>query len=110
MNAHHPYGAMSFHMRYPLKRFTSLCRLVGLGFQTLGSICHTRSLKMTRLQAMYTKSQLPISLWLTGGFPLDPYIEGLIKAFLIVDLKPREIKMPPSSYLQGQEISWNGLS
>ena len=65
---------------------------------------------MTRLQAMYTKSQLPISLWLTGGFPLDPYIEGLIKAFLIVDLKPREIKMPPSSYLQGQEISWNGLS
>lgn len=72
LNSHHPYGAMNVHLRYNLKRFSTMCRLAGCGYRTLSRITSSSSLKLERLRALYSLHTLPLELFLGRGRPLDP--------------------------------------
>lgn len=65
MNSHHPYGTMAVQLQYPMKRFSTFCR-VGLP-RSLSRIGHVRSLKVEILLNMYTRSVLPlVRTWVTS--------------------------------------------
>lgn len=40
MNSHHPCGLMAVHMKYPVKRFETLARIGGAGYQVLAKLDH----------------------------------------------------------------------
>lgn len=72
MNAFHPYGLMSVHMTYPVKRFSTLARVGGIGYRSLAKLDHSRNLHFERIYAMWTKHSLPFEILLGRGLPLNP--------------------------------------
>ena len=95
LNSFHPFGAMAVHKKYGLKRFSSLVRINGGGYRTLGRLDHTRSLSVNRLRGMWDKSNLPFELWLGRGSPLNPYLKGYIVDLLRKEMRPRDITLVP---------------
>lgn len=75
-NYHHPCGLMAVHMKYPIKRFSTLARIGGAGYRTLAKIDHSRSAHFERVFAMWNKRSLPLYWWLGLGIgrPLNPYL------------------------------------
>ncbi|KAK4839043.1 hypothetical protein QYF36_018578 [Acer negundo] len=90
LNSHHPYGTIAVQLQYPMRRFSTMCRVGGIGFRVLSRLDHSRSLRVERLLAMYTKTTLPIELWLGRGLPLNPYARGVIIELLRKELRPKE--------------------
>jgi len=95
LNSHHPYGTIAVQLQYPMRRFSTMCRVGGIGFRVLSRLDHSRSLRVERLLAMYTKTTLPIELWLGRCLPLNPYARGVIIELLRKELRPKELKLPP---------------
>src|SRR4051812_27574721 len=67
---------MEIHMTYPIKRFSTLCRIGGFGYRTIYSLPHRQSPRIRRLLAMFTKRSMPLDRslvrpWYTIG-PLSP--------------------------------------
>lgn len=101
LNAHHPYGAVAIHTKYGCRRFSTICRLTGVGFRVLSRITHTRSLKIERLWVLYTKGNLPLDLWLGHGLPLDPYVKGVLTTLLCKEFRPKQLVLPPEEVQLG---------
>lgn len=85
-NFYHPYGIYAIHQMSLLKRFSMFCRISGVGYKNLGSIQSGRSPKIERLRTYWTKSKLPLELWLGGGTPLNPYVKAEVIRYLRVKL------------------------
>lgn len=59
LNWYHPYGLMAINARYPIRRFSTLCRIGGAGYRVLSRLDLCRSLRFERVRAMDTKMRLP---------------------------------------------------
>jgi hypothetical protein len=65
-NFYNPFGLLVVKEKYGVNRFSTFCRLSGVGYRSLSSLNHKRSRKVKRLFAMYTKSELGhhfLELW-----------------------------------------------
>lgn len=105
LNSHHIPGLYSVLNLYPIKRFSTFCRLYGIGYRTLSRLNHTQSPKVLRLRAIWDKRNLPLEIWLGRGRPLNPYLRGFLidrlrKAYKPTDLKTllTSMKMSVSRY------------
>lgn len=83
---------------YKIKRFSTFCRIGGLGYRGLSSITHRHSLTTKRRWAIWCKSMLPIDWWLGCGKPLNPYINGLLVSYIRDQLKPKQLKVVPEEF------------
>lgn len=81
----------SISMSYPIKRFSTLCRIGGAGYRTLSRLQHTRPLRLERLFSMYTRR----------GRPLNPYLRGVLIDYLRKEMFPKELKVLPSEVIKG---------
>lgn len=61
LNSHHPYGLMAIGQKYPIKRFSTLCRIGGAGFRVLARLDHYRNSHFGRVMAIYTSTLLHLS-------------------------------------------------
>lgn len=95
LNPFHPYGLMSIHMTYPIKRFSTLCRIGGFGYRTISSLPHRQSPRIRRLLAMFTKRSMPFELWLGRGRPLNPYLKGSLVEWLRRETAPKDLHLFP---------------
>lgn len=66
-------------MSYPIKRFSTLCRIGGAGYRTLSRLQHTPSPRFS----MYTRR----------GRPLNPYLRGVLIDYLRKEMFPKELKV-----------------
>lgn len=91
-------GLINIRNKYKVP-YVALCRVGGAGYKTLGSIHTKRSKKWERLWVAFNKpscgERLPFEFWLGRGYPLNPYLKGLIVDFLRKELKPKELKLVP---------------
>lgn len=83
-----------------MKRFSTLCRLHGAGYKTLGRLNHTLSNRFQRLKAVWTKPKVPFELWLGRLSPLNPYLRGHLIRMLRQAYKPKDLIVPPESVYQ----------
>lgn len=52
---------------------------------------------------MFSKRSMPLEIWLGRGRPLDPYLRGVLVAFLRERTKPLDIKLFPDLKIDGLE-------
>lgn len=78
LSCHHPYGLVAIAHLYPFKRFSTLARVGGIHPRQLSRLDHKRSRHFERVFVMKQAFTLPLSLWLGGGLPLNPYLEGFL--------------------------------
>ncbi|KAL0292197.1 UNVERIFIED_CONTAM: putative mitochondrial protein [Sesamum radiatum] len=78
-NYYHPNGLMAIRNKYSerITRFSTLCRIGGLGYRALGRIDYKRSLTTERRLAMWFRTLLPLTIWLGRGRPLNPYLRSI---------------------------------
>lgn len=104
MNSHHPCGIMAIHLKYGIKRFSTLAHISGAGYRVLAKLDHTGSTHTERILSMWTKMSLPLELWLGRGRPLNPYLRGVIIDFLIKEMKPRDLSLPPDALFVSKRV------
>ncbi|GER45654.1 glutamyl-tRNA(Gln) amidotransferase subunit A, partial [Striga asiatica] len=97
LKSHHPYGLMGVCQTYPVERVSTLARIEGCRGKALSRIDHSRSMHFDRVYTMYTKRNLPFSLWISRGRPLDTYVRGQIFYTLRYEFRPRELKVVPDA-------------
>ncbi|KAK8939187.1 hypothetical protein KSP39_PZI011505 [Platanthera zijinensis] len=80
-NLFSPFGVMALALRYNVSRLSTLVRIGGGGYKTLGSL-HQSScsrtvlrLKSMQLKTLLTQNSGKIELWLGRGRPLSPYLK-----------------------------------
>jgi hypothetical protein len=76
-----------------------LQRLAGAGYRVRARLKTTPSRKYERLKAASGKpwgsQRLPLEWWISRGFPLNPYLKGRMIAYLLLEMKPKEIGLFP---------------
>ncbi|KAL7174747.1 hypothetical protein ACSBR1_043968 (mitochondrion) [Camellia fascicularis] len=74
-NFYNPYGLYAVMEKYSIKRFSTLCRIGGLGYRGLSTLTSSPSKRTRRLWAMFQKTVFRFSLkwWIGRGGPLNPY-------------------------------------
>lgn len=87
-------------MKSPVRRVTTLARIGGAGFRVLARFDHKRSLHYERIVAMWTKSWLPLDLWIGRGRPLNPYWKGVIIDYPRKEMRPRELTQLPDEIFE----------
>ncbi|OMP11007.1 RNA-dependent RNA polymerase, mitoviral [Corchorus olitorius] len=83
-----------------ITRFSTLCRIGGLGYRALGRIDYKRSLTTERRLAMWFRTLLPLTIWLGRGRPLNPYLRSYLIQFLLQECKPKDLKVVPNEYFE----------
>lgn len=94
-----PFGLITIMFKYNCKRVSTLARIGGAGYKQLGKIDHEQSLRVKRLMVLHTKALFTgqfILLWLGRGQRISPYIEGLLREFLLRKLAPPKLSTMPS--------------
>lgn len=72
-NFYNPYGLIAIDGMYSVKRFSTLCRVGGMGYKELSSLNQKRSRRFERVWQMRIKQRFPsFEWWLGRGYPLDP--------------------------------------
>ena len=104
-NFFHPYGTYAIRFKYSIKRFSTFCRVGGVGYRSLGRLSNKMSLLQRRRHLMWTRPMLPIELWLGRGRPLNPYIKGHLVRFLRRRLVPRDLQYPPIDLFEQSGMS-----
>lgn len=95
-NFYNPYGLMAVDGKYSIKRFSTLCRVGGMGYKGLSRIDHVRSKHYDRVWHMRTKFVYQdIEWWLGRGRPLNPYLRGLMIDHLRPVMKPKDLRLAP---------------
>jgi len=98
LNFYHPYGLMAICEKYQIKRFSTLCRIGGIGYKQRSRLTHRLGRKTTRLSVLWQKTLFRNHdvEWLLGrGLPLDPYVKGQVVDFLKGRLSPKDLQLPP---------------
>nr|DAC76753.1 TPA_inf: RNA-dependent RNA polymerase [Beta vulgaris mitovirus 1] len=103
-NYFHPYGMYAIHTKYRFRRFSTFCRVGGVGYKGLSRLSNLAKAprNIRRRKAMWDKATgLPISWWLGCGKPLNPYITGFLIELLRKELKPKDLVLAPESFFEG---------
>jgi len=66
-NFSHPYGLYAIRMMYPMKRFSTYCRIGGMGYRNLGRLHSNRCASYRRMRLLWDKPNYPMDWWLGGG-------------------------------------------
>lgn len=72
-----------------------ISRIGGAGYRTRSAGKKYKSAKWRRFRLLFRRTKLPMDLLLDGGLPLNPYLLGKLKRYLLERLAPRELKTPP---------------
>ena len=78
---YHPYGLHAIRLKYTVQRFSTFCRIGGLGYKSLGRITHKQSLWTKRRYCLWTRPLYPLEWWLGRGAPLNPYLRDSLIHF-----------------------------
>lgn len=78
-------------------------RIGGFGYRTISKFPHRKYSKLGKLLSMFYKRSMPLEIWLGRGRPLDPYLRGVLVAFLRERTKPLDIKLFPDLKIDGLE-------
>jgi len=102
---HHPYGLMAIREKYHVEDYSLLMRIGGAGYRTRSAGKKSKSAKWRRFRLLFLRSKLPMDLLLGGGLPLNPYLLGKLKRYLLERLAPRELKTPPLELFEFEGMS-----
>ncbi|CAI8601248.1 unnamed protein product [Vicia faba] len=91
------HGLYSLCHLYKIQRFSTLCRLYGIGYRLLGKLNHTKSSTVLRLKEIWLKAKLSFELWLGQCCPVDPYLKGRLIWKLQQAFRPKDLVVPPTS-------------
>lgn len=91
---------------YKIQRFSTLCRLYGIGYRLLGKLNHTKSSTVLRLKAIWLKAKLPFELWLGQCCPVDPYLKGRLIWKLQQAFRPKDLVVPPTSTYKSETFEY----
>lgn len=99
-------GLLTLYQKYSIKKWSVLFRIGGAGYRVLGKLLHHRSNRWQRLWVVLHKPRgdcpLAFEFWLGGGIPLCPYLSGRLRARILNEVKPKDIKLPIGTwYLDG---------
>jgi len=95
-------GLAQLAEKYKICKISTIFRLAGAGFRVRARLQSVTSLskRWKRLHAVASKppfgSTLPLSWWLAGGEPLNPYAKGILVESIRKAFKPKELVLPPS--------------
>lgn len=99
---------MAIQEKYNVRRFSTLARIGGAGYRTLGSLASRPSRRWERLRVMSEKQHSgqssPLEFWLCRGYPCGPYWKGFRVFFILSQMKPKEIKLDPADFHFDGEI------
>lgn len=96
----HPKGLFAIRTKYSVKPFSTLCRIGGLGYKSLGRIDHSLSLTTSRRRAMWDRTLFPLELWLGRGRPLNPYLRSALVHYLLRELKQKDLPVVPDNFFE----------
>ncbi|YP_007516860.1 hypothetical protein (mitochondrion) [Glycine soja] len=91
---------------YKIQRFSTLCRLYGIGYRLLCKLNHTKSSTVLRLKAIWLKAKLPFELWLGQCCPVDPYLKGRLIWKLQQAFRPKDLVVPPTSTYKSETFEY----
>jgi len=107
-NFFHPYGLVALGLKYHVARFSTLCRIGGMGYKQLGSLPPKKGLKANRLWAIYTRSLLKsgnsFELWLGRGRPLNPYLKFHLKDIILKQMRPKDLRVIPDELFPTEKV------
>ena len=111
-NFFHPYGLVAIGHKYKCARFSTLCRVGGMGYRQRSRLETRRSARAERLFVMWNKALFGhgcLELWLGRGLPLSPYLRGVIIQLLRKEMKPQDSKSRRTFFLLlGSKTSLSG--
>lgn len=96
---------MAISMSYPIRHFTTLLRIRGVGNRAISTFPHRRTPMIDRVLKMFKKRELPLELWLGRGRPLNPYLKGCLMDFLRGKAAPLDLKLYPQEALIGPRMA-----
>ena len=105
-NSHTIHGVYSLCHLYKIQRFSTLCRLYGIGYRLLCKLNHTKSSTVLRLKAIWLKAKLPFELWLGQCCPVDPYLKGRLIWKLQQAFRPKDLVVPPTSTYKSETFEY----
>ncbi|KAJ9130803.1 hypothetical protein P3X46_034081 [Hevea brasiliensis] len=94
LSYYHPYGLMSLADRHPFARFSTLLRVGGAGYKTLGKVDHFLPPKYERIKLIYQKMHYPLEFILGRFRPLSPYLSGFLYDKVLRTMVPRDPILP----------------
>lgn len=108
-NFFHPYGRKAICFKYEIKRFSTFCRIGGVGYRALGRLQKKRFNSLRHL--LWIKPGLPLSWWFGLGLPLNPYLHARLVIFLQSQFSIKDITLPPPDLLggKGEFLEWSVL-
>lgn len=106
-NFYHPYGLIALGLKYRCQRFSTLCRIGGMGYKQLGSLTSRRSLRTSRLWAIQIRSLLSkgsLGLWLGRGIPLNPYLKFHLINIILKQMRPKDLRVIPDELFPTDKV------
>ena len=95
---------MAIKEKYKIDDFSLLLRIGGVGYRTRLSK-NLKSSKWKRFRLLFDKARLPLEVLLGNGRPLNPYLLGIVKRFLLEKMAPKELKTPPLELFEFEGMS-----
>lgn len=82
-NFFNPYVLIAIDGIYSVRRFSTLCRIGGMGYKGLSNLDKKRPKRFEQVWCMRIKKNFPsMEWWLGRGYPLDPYLKGVMVDYL----------------------------
>lgn len=106
------WGVWEIAETYNVSSFSTLLRISGYGYRSLGSLsnlnpisCRRMKQRVQRLFWIYYKMySISITLWLGRGLPLSPYSYAEAVHFILEKLKAQQLKIPPDYLFDEEEL------
>ncbi|KAI9070795.1 hypothetical protein K1719_047243, partial [Acacia pycnantha] len=99
-------GLVQLASKYNITSVNVLQRLAGAGYRVRARLMSNQSKRWTRLKVAagkpFRSGQLPLEFLIGRGSPLNPYLKGKMVAYLLREIRPKEIKLFP------QELVFDG--
>lgn len=99
-------GLVQLASQYNITSVNVLQRLAGAGYRVRARLMSNQSKRWTRLKVAagkpFRSGQLPLEFLIGRGSPLNPYLKGKMVAYLLREIRPKEIKLFP------QELVFDG--
>lgn len=107
----HPHGLMVIRCKHSIERFSTFCRIGGIGYKSLSRIDQVLPPRLMKMALIWSKPSPPLNLWLGRGRPLNPYIHGYLVSHLIQKMKPRDLVLPQTGMFEqagmGDFLEWS---
>lgn len=99
-NFFNPYVLIAIDGIDSVRRFSTLCRIGGMGYKGLSNLDKKGPKRFEQVWCMRIKKDFPsMEWWLGRGYPLDPYLKGVMVDYLRSAMKPKDLRIPPEDVL-----------